>query len=305
MYDRTNIRSHWALLSYIDDPITSLRQRLAALSYTNIEPFLTYDPSTEPNGVETSYRHALNILHSLYAKLSTIYCTWENSGQILTDIEIRQLTIATNYDIYEAYLHLLKIGTFYLPTLRANKGLIDNFRNTLIDYIYRANASFPETFALGIASSKTPLQPGEKDNLYSGAAMPEIILEREFVFHQGTGIDIAEIDRAVNLRDTLEHEHPSVAKMLEFLRIVEITIEKVAPEDFATKSNVEIQNNLLTLLYTFGRWSTYTVATLLKDDQMLQVEYRDNNESISYRNYRDVQISNVMNPLIVTTTSIS
>ena len=51
MYDRTTIRSHWPLLSYINKPVSSLKQRLESHEYSDIEPFLFYDPVKDEKGV--------------------------------------------------------------------------------------------------------------------------------------------------------------------------------------------------------------------------------------------------------------
>ena len=305
MYDRTNIRSHWPLLSYINKPVSSLKQRLETHTYADIEPFLFYDPVKDENGVETTFRHMLNNLHGLYVKLSTIYCSWENNGEYLSDIEIRKLIIGMNYEIYETYLHLLKLASIFLPAVRANSGMIDNFRNTLIDYMYRAGKSFPEEYAVGLTTVHKSLAPNEAERLLTGAEIPEIILERQFIFHHGTTIDLDRIETAVNLREHLNTEHPSVGRILELARIIEITISEVNPDEFTTKPDDQIQDILTTLLYAFGRWTTYTVATLLKDDQMLRTMYDESDEKLSFQNYRDVQIANVIDPLLITSTSIN
>jgi hypothetical protein len=96
-----------------------------------------------------------------------------------------------------------------------------------------------------------------------------------------------------------------VGRILELARIIEITIAEVNPVEFATKPDDQIQDILTTLLYAFGRWTTYTVATLLKDDQMLRTMYDEGDEKLSFQNYRDVQIANVINPLLITSTSIN
>ncbi len=305
MYDRTTIRSHWPLLSYINKPVSSLKQRLQSHEYSDIEPFLFYDPVKDEKGVETTFRHALSNLHGLYVKLSTIYCSWENNGEYLSDKEIRKLIIGVNYEIYETYLHLLKLASIFLPAIRANSGLVDNFRNTLIDYMYRAGKAFPDEYAKGLNIAHKPLDHDEAERLLIGAEIPEIILEREFIFHHGTTMDFDTIHAAVNLRDHLDSEHPSVGRILELARIIEITIAQVDPSEFATKPEEQIQEILVTLLYAFGRWTTYTVATLLKDDQMLRTMYDEGDEKLSFQNYRDVQIANVINPLLVTSTTIN
>ena len=305
MYDRSNIRSHWPLLSYINKPVTALKQRLEALTYQDLEPFLYYNPVEDKNGVKTTFSHALSNMHGLYVKLSTVYCSWENQGEVLSDTAIRKLIIGINYEIYETYLHLLKLSSIYLPTFRTNSGLVDNFRTTLIDYIYRANKSFPEEYGYGITKSVKALEPGESDRLMAGHEIPEIVLEREFLFHHGTGIEFDRIQQAVHLRDLLDTEHPSIGRILELTRILEITIASVDPETFATKPEEQIVDILTTLLYAFSRWSTYTIATLLKDDQVLKDMYDESEEKVSYQNYRDVQVACVINPLLVTSTSIN
>lgn len=305
MYDRTNIRSHWPLLSYINKPITALKQRLETLTYSDLEPYLFYDPTKDDKGVETTFRHAMNNMHSLYVKLSTVYCSWENDGEVLSDKAIRKFMLGVNYEIYETYLHLLKLASIYLPTLRTNSTVVDNFRSTLIDYVYRANQSFPEEYGYGINVVYKPLAVGEAERLSTGAEIPEITLEREFIFHYGTGVDIELIKTATEIRDHIDTEHPSIGRILELARILEITISNVDPAEFATKTEGQIHDILLTLLYAFGRWSTNTIATLMKDDQVLKTMYEESNEKLPYQNYRDVQVTNVINPLLVTSTSIN
>lgn len=306
MFDLNNVRSHWPLLSYINNPIASLRHNLETSTYEELKVTLDFNPMENVNGVDITYRHLTNIIHSLYARLSTIYCVWENGKEIVADHDIRRIMISINYDIYEAYLHMLKLGSVYLPSIRANPHLVGSFTDTLNEFAYRANAAFPEELAYGIRAMKNPLKPGERERLLDGSEIPDIALEREFLFHYGTSIELDNIAKTVDLREHYNTEHPSVGNLLEMLRILEITIERAPPEEFLLMNEKDLQVTLLTLMYTFGRWKTYTVATLLKDDQVLHDKYLESQtDKISFRNFRDVEINNIINPLLLTATSIN
>lgn len=279
-----------------------------ALKFRLEEKHLTLATALEQDvtqvGVYRTYGQLNNLLIGILFKLKTIYHTWGTGQTFMTDHELRELVLALNYEIYESFLHTISIGRVYLPYMRDNKHIWDEYRAAIHVYIRRCHLIVPARFGNkeGVRDDIV-IDDKERNDLIAGATLPTINMAGIDTYHFSTKFKPEQIKQSLDLVGDAGTIHPSVATIIKMCAGIEYLVNMVKPEDLGVVGEEEMQEQLLSLIELLRGWDSLTLAGLFKDEKVLLEEYKIQKQKdeklLPYQLWRENQYTQLLTPNIV------
>lgn len=244
--------------------------------------------------------NAGSLLSGVTMKLRAVYYEWVRGKLIYPEREARHLTLSINYDIYEAILHLTRIGEHYLQGLMDDGKVGDDLRVSLhyqLRRMFFADYRFanPGTLKDDIIVTKE-----EEELIRAGKSMPLLDLAK-LEPYLNTGLPTF-----LNFRHELPEDtdtgtaHDSIFKMMDFCYRIESIFEHYPAEEFLGYSSFHRRQIIESLLKSLIKWDSNTVLILLNDERALFREYgyaKDAKKDIaSYPLWREQILHRIVTP---------
>lgn len=301
-----HMRDIQAILNMFKKPEKMLDYRLEK-THLQLAPIL--ERNIEDAGVYTTYGLINDLLIGVNFKLKTFYHAWARGDCRTTDNELRDIVLAVNYEIYEAFLHTISLGQVYLPMIKGNETLWNDYRAALHIYMRRCNTISPHRFASPVGiKDDIVISEQERSDLIAGRTIPSIRPFEINNYHLLTAFDLGDIRKTLDVVGDTGSVHPSITAIMKFCGGVEVIVNRVTPGDILMASNSDIQEQLLLLIELIGSWDSLTLSSLFKDEQLLLEEYqaqkKKDEKMLGYQMWRENQLTKIITPDIMIATTI-
>lgn len=306
--NETNVVVSDQVLTYLKDPTKICTYRLEQLKYDDLYKCIEYDPLDDVEGIYDIYRLIQQILTSSSFKLKAVCEIWADATTALNDDEIELIQIGVNYEIWEALLQLLKLGTFYLPALGHGNYNLSHLKNMLHRYVQQANYARPNRFGIcGERKFTHVLSNDERVAIDNGkflkfeitTTLSDIIAETEY-----TEKDIRDRIKSQRQSPTI---HTGFGKIRQVYQTIDWVFDYLPAHQIMEESTHVVQEVILILLETMFTWDNSTIFGLLKDDQLLHGLYMvakstsvKNVTTLPYFAWRENQLISIIDPSLTT-----